>query len=119
MTSRSLGLFKKFTVTRMDGQSAPGKKHDGCDYFVLDMTHDPHAIPALRAYADSAEADGYVELAVDLRRQIDYPRVRGARGAAPEPTRCPKCGGGIIATRELRCDTSNNCWVDRHPEPTS
>ena len=63
------GLYGKFNVTRTDGSSAPGGKHAGCEYFVLDVTHDPHAIPALRAYADSCEAD-YPLLARDLRRLI-------------------------------------------------
>lgn len=44
---RTTGLYRKFIVTRTDGKSAPGQKHDGCDYFVLDLTHDPHAAPAL------------------------------------------------------------------------
>lgn len=44
-------LFDKFQVTRTDGTSEPGEKHDGCSYFVLDLTHDPYAPAALRRYA--------------------------------------------------------------------
>ena len=62
-------LYRKFTVTRTDGKSAPGKKHDGCEYFVLDMTHDPHAASALAAYADSCEST-HPTLAADLRERI-------------------------------------------------
>lgn len=68
MSDKNLGLFQKFVVERTDGRSKPGEKHDGCQYFVLDVTHDPHAIPALLAYAESAEASGYGALAADLRR---------------------------------------------------
>lgn len=65
---KKLGLFDKFTVTRNDGQGEPGGKHYGCPYFVLDMTHDPFAVPALNAYADACEQEGYYNLADELRR---------------------------------------------------
>lgn len=32
------GLYSKFKVERTDGSSAPGEKHDACEYFVLDLT---------------------------------------------------------------------------------
>ena len=44
-------LIRKYDVSRTDGTDAPGHKHDGCEYFVLDLTHDPYAAPALAAYA--------------------------------------------------------------------
>lgn len=66
MADTTRGLYGKFTVTRTDGTSEPGKKHDGCAYFVLDMSHDKHAAPALRAYADSCEMESPA-LARDLR----------------------------------------------------
>jgi hypothetical protein len=62
---RQQGLIGKFKVTRVDGTDAPGAKHDGCRYFVLDVTHDPHAIPALKAYASSCRSE-YPALAADL-----------------------------------------------------
>lgn len=46
-----IGIYGKFTIERTDGRSSPGEKHHGCAYFVLDLGHDPFAIPALRAYA--------------------------------------------------------------------
>ena len=64
-TSRGI-VPDKFAVTRGDGSSEPGGKHDGCDYFTIDVTHDPHAAVALRAYADACEAD-HPRLAADLR----------------------------------------------------
>lgn len=62
---RERGIYHKFDVTRTDGTSEPGKKHDGCFYFVLDLDHDPHARPAIQAYAISCRAD-YPRLADDL-----------------------------------------------------
>lgn len=59
------GLFRKFEVRRVDGSDAPGGKHHGCLYFVLDIDHDPHARAALRAYADAC-ATTHPELARDL-----------------------------------------------------
>jgi hypothetical protein len=50
----------------MDGHDLPGQRHHGCKYFCLDLNHDVHAIPALRAYADSC-AHEYGALASDLR----------------------------------------------------
>lgn len=64
---RERGLYEKFAVRRTDGTDAPGQKHDNCQYFVLDTTHDPHAAPALRAYANSCAAE-YPALAHDLRK---------------------------------------------------
>ena len=40
---RERGLYEKFAVERTDGKSKIGEKHEGCEYFVLDLTHDPHA----------------------------------------------------------------------------
>lgn len=61
------GLYAKFNVMRTDGSSNPGGRHDGCQYFVLDLDHDPHARTALAAYAVAAQAAGYEQLAADLR----------------------------------------------------
>lgn len=62
------GLYKKFKVERTDGRSAPGEKHHGCEYFVLDMNHDHHARAALSAYVRSLEDAGqFMALAADLR----------------------------------------------------
>ncbi len=59
------GLYGKFRVERVDGRSAPGEKHDGCDYFVLDLDHDPHSWPALKAYIESCREE-FPVLADDL-----------------------------------------------------
>jgi hypothetical protein len=86
------GLYCKFTVERRDGQSAPDRKHDGCVYFVLDLTHDKYAGAALRAYADACEAE-YPLLAEDLRdgpaagrrrRELLMPSASAGAGECPE-----------------------------------
>lgn len=59
------GLYGKYSVERADGRSCHGEKHEDCRYFVLDLVHDKHAIPAILAYAKSCEAD-YPALAKDL-----------------------------------------------------
>jgi len=71
MGDKSRGFFGKFSVKRTDGKDAPGEKHDGCQYFVLDLTHDVHARVAARAYAVSCEEDGYQLLAKDLLALVD------------------------------------------------
>lgn len=63
---RERGLFRKYDVERTDGSSAPGEKHHACEYFVLDLSHDPFAPAALRAYAEAC-AQEYPALAADLR----------------------------------------------------
>ncbi len=78
VSDRDRGLYDKFYVERRDGKSAAGEKHYGCDYFVLDLTHDPHAIPALRAYAASCLKE-YPLLADDLFRKAAYAALRKAQ----------------------------------------
>lgn len=63
------GLYQKFRVSRTDGRSRKGQKHHGCEYFVLDLQHDPHAIAALSAYSDSC-AEMYPELSNDLKDKV-------------------------------------------------
>ncbi|MGR3316597.1 hypothetical protein [Roseovarius indicus] len=68
MPDKTRGLYNKFRVERADGKSAPGEKHDGCEYFVLDMDHDEHARAAIEGYVRSLEeAEEYPQLAADLR----------------------------------------------------
>ena len=63
------GLYHKFFVTRTDGRSGPGGLHENCKYFVLDLTHDKHAIPAIQAYAKSCRKKNPV-LADDLQAVV-------------------------------------------------
>ena len=64
------GLYGKFVVLRRDGRSERGEKHYGCDYFVLDITHDPFAVPAIKAYAKACRTT-YPVLARDLEKKLD------------------------------------------------
>ncbi len=66
---RVRGLYGKFLVERIDGRSAPGKKHHGCDYFVLDLTHDEFAKAALVAYAFACRKK-YPKLSEDLFEKV-------------------------------------------------
>ena len=65
MGDNTRGIYKKYHVSRVDGRDAPGEKHDDCFYFVLDVTHDPHSLAALRAYANSCRLE-YPKLAAEL-----------------------------------------------------
>ncbi len=65
MSDLTRGLYHKFNVERTDGSSEPGGKHHGCDYFILDLTHDKHAYAALRGYIDSCRSE-FPALADDL-----------------------------------------------------
>lgn len=81
------GLYDKYRVARTDGRSGPGSRHEDCRYFVLDLDHDPHATPALLAYATACRQAGYHPLADDLERLAA--RTTGAApplaDAAPDP----------------------------------
>jgi hypothetical protein len=61
------GLYRKFTVTRTDGDR--DGKHRRCKYFVLDLTHDQFAAAALRAYATACSKE-FPELALDLNALV-------------------------------------------------
>ena len=76
-----MGLHDKYRVTRTDGTSEPGGTHERCVYFVLDLDHDEHAIPAIRAYATSVRREN-PELARHLTTIADYQPPRcGCREA--------------------------------------
>ncbi len=64
-----IGLYNKFVITRTDGKDAPGGKHEGDKYFVLNLSTDKHAIPSIATYADACAAE-YPALAADLRAMI-------------------------------------------------
>jgi hypothetical protein len=53
MKDQDRGIYRKYEIRRTDGSSKPGGKHADCAYFVLDLTHDPFALPALKAYAEA------------------------------------------------------------------
>lgn len=59
------GLTRKYQVQRHDGRDGSGQKHEGCEYFVLDLTHDKNARVAASAYADAIKETNF-ELYRDL-----------------------------------------------------
>jgi len=59
------GLYHKYQVTRADGSDAPGGRHHGCRYLVLDLTHDPSARFAARMFAEDI-ADSRARLSAAL-----------------------------------------------------
>ena len=102
MGNKARGLYNKFIVTRVDGTSAAGEKHDGCRYFVLDLNHDKFAAAALGAYAEACKHE-YPLLALSLV-QLE---------AECDPT-CPipDCEGGRLGAHGAECP-----WCRKHPTP--
>lgn len=87
MSDPTRGLYEKFKVSRTDGSSKPGRKHDGCEYFVLDLTHDEFALPSLIAYARACRKK-FPLLAKDLDEKTRVIRaLRGQFFQGPSPTR--------------------------------
>lgn len=84
MNARQQGLYQKFNVSRTDGGDQPGEKHHGAEYFVLDLSDDPFAIPAAIAYAAACRND-YPALAADLERKASEKEL-----AASEYTTVPE-----------------------------
>jgi len=89
------GIYAKFTVTRNDGKDAPGERHHGDEYFVLNLTTDKHALVALDAYGKSC-ASKYPVLASDIKQKlaalsvnkrdmITTPRITLPNGTVVEP----------------------------------
>jgi hypothetical protein len=69
--SKDEGLHAKYEVRRTDGRDGPGGPHEECFLFILDVDHDPLAVPALRTYAEAARKAGYHALADDLLAYLD------------------------------------------------
>ncbi len=80
MDDTKRGLYRKYKVSRTDGSSKPGEKHDGCEYFVLDLEHDKHAKAALKAYAKSCARE-FPALAKDLLEMMKPTPDCGCRSA--------------------------------------
>ena len=64
------GMYHKFTVYRNDGRDKLGGDRHGAQYFVLDVTHDKFAKPALATYVAACRND-YPALADDITTIID------------------------------------------------
>jgi hypothetical protein len=104
MTSKTtIGLFNKFNVTRTDGSDIEGGKHHGCEYLVLDMTHDPLAFHPVRSYAANAERAGYTKLSEDLYAKAEQMRLNGI---------CPKTVNDAKERFEAMADAQNKLIKD-------
>lgn len=77
MGDKSRGIYDKFRIERTDGKHRPGEKHDGCEYFVLDLTHDRYAVYALISYAAACKGE-YPLLSDDLKRKVRELRQKEA-----------------------------------------
>ena len=74
-------LYRKFHITRDD----PTGKHANCFYFVLDVDHDKHAIPALEAYAKDC-AEERPTLSRDLEAIVRLARIKhGVESEGEQP----------------------------------
>lgn len=80
------GLYGKFYVERTDGRDLPGEKHHGCEYFILDLDHDKHAVAALRGYILSCRKE-YPLLADDLSDKVAAMEKRFSEGGNSTSTR--------------------------------
>lgn len=99
LPDRQRGLYGKFTVARTDGSSEPGGKHENCEYFVLDLTHDKHASVALQAYASSCAAE-FPVLAANLLHKL---APTEAANVLPGATYMdPPDGGSVTVGEQLR-----------------
>ncbi len=67
------GVYEKFTIKRTDGSSEKDGKHHECNYFVLDLSHDPFCRPALKSYAMACKGE-YPDLAHDIMEALYPPR---------------------------------------------
>jgi hypothetical protein len=106
---RERGLYGKYIIHRSDGSSGSGGKHEQCDHFVLDLTHDRHALAAISAYALSCEAE-YPALYDDLIDKI----ARYNKNLICIPPRRPVEGvrGGVqdVCTWPPVIPLGNGCW---------
>lgn len=61
----SQGYYHKYNVQRVDEGNNEAEVHKDCDFFVLDLTHDVHAVRALDKYRE-AMVGVDTQLAIDL-----------------------------------------------------
>lgn len=89
------GLFRKFEVHRVDGTDRKGGKHHGCEYFVLDMDHDPVANQALAAYAAAVRATNPT-LAADICKRYGLAETAAEQTAQVLTHEHVRAAGGIV-----------------------
>lgn len=82
------GIKRKFEIARTDGSSAPGRKHEHCAYFVLDLEHDEFALQALAAYREAAR-ESHPELARDIHEIIKAQKASNRTRCHCREASCP------------------------------
>lgn len=102
------GVFRKFDVRRVDGSDAPGGKHYGCEYFVLDVDHDVHAPAALRAYAQACK-DTHPLLSQELIAKLGAVSAQPVEPAQQAAEINEQLLGRLKEMVEV-CD--DECWTD-------
>ena len=96
------GVFRKFDVRRVDGSDQPGGKHHGCEYFVLDVDHDPHAKASLAAYAQSCRLT-HPDLSADMKSRYGLDEACDTPG---QTVRCSPQGWVSFEERDPPADSA-------------
>lgn len=98
------GVYRKFNVSRTDGRDLAGGDRHGAEYFVLDVTHDRFAKPALAAYAAACRGD-YPSLSDDMVRRYGIAQPPASTGLHLNPTQ-------VAALREVLriSDRQHDAW---------
>lgn len=117
---RQLGLYRKYDLFRVSGD---GERLSLVTdpFFVLRYTTDPHAAVALRAYADSCEAE-YPVLAAELRNSLGIRRCDC--GNENHPSWCedtcasqlttPADGGERPTASDPAVEAAQRAWTARY-----
>lgn len=127
MDDKERGFYGKFKVERADGSSGLGQKHERCAYFVLDLDHDQHAAPAIKAYAESCRKE-FPALAGDLSAiangmifpTVDHKgEIRHVIAGHPDPAKpwaAPLAGPPVkIGLREWLAGQALPAVITHHP----
>lgn len=124
MDKTKIGIYEKFNnIERTDGSHLPGGKHHGCTYFVLDLTHDKHAKPAMAAYAESCKEE-FPLLSEDAREVAgdaiaELASLRGELAAAKESIESACAEADIVGYYGGNLDSAIQCFREKFHEQTA
>lgn len=110
MPDKNMGLYGKYSVSRVDGKPMNPA-------FVLEYGRDPFAVIALEAYAEAVKhTPAFQVLAQDLLNEIQAIHEHGLRCRLD----CPKCGTkhvdeGEWATRKHKTHQCQACMHEWRP----
>jgi hypothetical protein len=105
LSDKNKGLYPKFYCQRIDGRDQEDGDREGASYFILDTTFDPHALPALKAYAESCQKE-YPKLEKDLIKII-VEKEKSLEAQTHGPIACPECEEEFLPDELhtcVRCD---------------